>query len=112
MLMKAQSRQAKRNQRLTKDPDGPHMHRLDTYIHDSPWQMFVSLRDSGNWTQPQALEFALKLAFVFKVLEGKISAERLVDACLKMSRKEKGRAAEPEEHAGKDSEAGEPELVE
>lgn len=85
MEMKAKSRQAKRNYWLTADPNGPHMHRVDTYIYPREWQMFQSLRDSGNWTQREALEFSLKLAFLLKVLEGKISRKRLTEALYELS---------------------------
>lgn len=79
MLMKTQSRQAKRNYRLMKDPEGPQMKRLDTHISNNSWKMFVCLRDSMNMTQRQVVEFSLKLALLLHTLRGKVSEERLTE---------------------------------
>lgn len=79
MLMKTQSRQAKRNYRLMKDPEGPQMKRLDTHISNNSWKIFVCLRDSMNMTQRQVVEFSLKLALLLHTLRGRVSEERLTE---------------------------------
>lgn len=73
------SRQADRIYRITKDPNGPKMKRLDTHISNTSWKMFVCLRDSMNMTQRQVIEFSLKLALLLNTLRGKVSEERLTE---------------------------------
>lgn len=55
------------------------MHRIDTVVDKSTWEMFRDVRDSMNLTQRGALEFALQLAFLFQSVHGKISRERFVE---------------------------------
>lgn len=101
------SRQSQRLDRLMRDPNGPRMKRIDALVSNNTWEMFVSLRDSANFTQREALEFALQLAVVLQTLRGRIAEERLTDLCFAAMAESK-RARKN----GKDPEAGEPEHVE
>jgi len=101
------SRQANRMYRIRKDPEGPQMKRIDTIVDNATWEIFRDVRDSMNLTQRQALEFALHLAFLIQVLQGKIPQDRFVELGAILAPKSK-RIGD----TGKDSEAGEPELAE
>ena len=100
------SRQSQRLDRLMRDPNGPQMKRIDALVSNNTWEMFISLRDSANFTQREALEFALQLAVVLQTLRGRIAEERLTDLCFAaMAELKRAR------NGGNDPEAGEPEDV-
>jgi len=107
MPTKNLSRQSERRNRLMHDPDGPGMRRIDTLVPKSAWAMFRDIRDSMNLTQRQALEFALQLAFLFQVVQGKIPQDRFVELGAILTPKSKRLG-----NTRKDSEAAEHEPVE
>jgi len=101
------SRQANRMYRIRKDPEGPQMKRIDTIVDNATWEIFRDVRDSMNSTQRQALEFALQLAFLFQVMQGKISQDRFIELGAILMPK-----SERLGDVGKNSEAGQAEPVE
>lgn len=102
--MKKGSGQTPRRYRLMREPGGPQRRRIDTVVDQSAWEMFRDIRDSMNLTQQQALEFALQLAFLFQILQGKIPQDRFLELASTLMPKSK-RAG----HSGKDAGPGEPE---
>lgn len=102
--MRKHSGQPPHRLQLVREPIGPQRRRIDTVVDKSAWEMFRDVRDSMNLTQQQALEFALKLAFLFQTLQGKIPQDRFLELAPTLLPKSK-RAR----RSGRDSGPGDPE---
>jgi len=70
-----QSRQMRRMHRLTKDPQGPHLRRVDVHVSPQHWSLLDAIRNYGNLKQATAVERAIEAQFLTMVVGGAIPAE-------------------------------------
>lgn len=56
----ANRRAVARNYRLTKDPQGPQMQRLDLLLSRETFAMFEAIKNNMNWRQREALHAIIR----------------------------------------------------
>lgn len=66
------SRQMRRINRLTKDPDGPQLKRVDVLVSRQHWSLLDAIRNFGNLTQATAVERAIEAQVLAMVVDGTI----------------------------------------
>ncbi len=69
------SRQHRRVVRLTKDPNGPQMKRLDLLIDKETYDKFEDILDSTNTRRREGLHMAIKHLYDELLAEGKITED-------------------------------------
>jgi len=75
-----QSRQMRRINRLTKDPDGPQLKRVDVHVSPRHWSLLDAIRNYGNLKQATAVEKAIEAQFLAMVVDGTIPAEVVAES--------------------------------
>lgn len=93
ILLKAQSRQQRRMHRLTKDPHGPQMKRIDTLVSAQHYVLFDEIRMCGMFTIRDAVERGIEAFAVAMIMAGGSGKESLMLA-LDAAEAERERAAE------------------
>lgn len=69
------SRQSRRIDRLTKDPNGPQLRRVDVLVSPYHWALFETIRNHGNLKQRCAIEKALEAQYLSMLVDGTISSD-------------------------------------